>query len=337
MQAEQVVERAADTPGEPTLRGSSEGKHTFVQRYAGLMVLVAMIVVFSILEPASFPTYNNAVGILANSAILGILALGLLIPLAAGVFDISIGGMMTLAVVAVTWLFQVTEGRMPVSVAILIVLVGALLVGLGNSWLVVDRGVDPFVGTIGVGSVLIGLSQLLANGTTITNDIPGSFTSFGRFAVDRIPIGVFILLVLCAIGWYVLQYTPFGRLLYATGASREAARLTGIRTARIIRIAFICSALGAAIAGIVFAARLGAGPPGIGVGYLIGAYSVAFLGSTIIHPGRFNVGGTIVALLIISIGINGLQITGLPFWVVETFQGLALIVAVLLGRPKIAK
>jgi ribose transport system permease protein len=315
-------------------KSSRAGRPSFVQRYAGVGVLVAIIAFFSILNPSTFPTYDNAVGILANSAILGILAVGLLAPLAAGVFDISIGGTMTLGVVAVTWLFQTTSGGFPVPLAILVVLLGAVGVGLCNSWLVVKQGVEPFIATIGTGSVLIGMSQLIANGTTIANDIPSSFISFGRWSLNRIPIGVFVLLGLCLFAWYVLQYTPFGRHLYATGASREATRLTGIRTTRVLTIAFVCSALGAAIAGVMFAARLGAGPPDIGNGFLIGAYSVAFLGSTIIQPGRFNVGGLIVALLIISVGVNGLQIAGLPFWVVETFQGAALLVAVLLGRER---
>lgn len=316
-----------------SLRGGG-GQPSAIERFAGVIVLIFLIVVFSVTSPSVFPTYDNIVGILANSAILGILAIGLLAPLAAGVFDISIGGAMTLAVVAVTWLFQVTNGAMPVPVAILIVLIGAVLVGLINSWLTVSRGVDPFIATIGTGSVMVGMSQMIANGTTISRDIPSAFTDFGRWNLEKIPVGVFILIALALAVFYVFQYTPAGRHLYATGAAREAARLTGIRTTRILRVAFICSALGAAIAGIVFAARVGSGPPNIGAGFLIGAYSVAFLGSTIIQPGRFNVGGLIVALLIISVGINGLQISGLPFWVVETFQGVALLVAVLLGRRK---
>lgn len=317
-----------------TALSSSAGKASFVQRYAGVLVLVALFALFTILKPDVFPTYNNIVGILANSAILGILAVGLLAPLSAGVFDISIGGAMTLAVVAVTWLFQTTGGGMPVPAAILIVLIGAVGIGLINATLVVREGIDPFIATIGTGSVMVGMSQLIGNGTTIATDIPSSFTDFGRWQLEKIPVGVFILAALCLLAFYVLEYTPFGRHLYATGASREATRLSGIRTTRVIRIAFICSALGAAIAGIVYAARLGSGPPGIGAGFLIGAYSAAFLGSTIIRPGRFNVGGLIIALLIIGVGINGLQIAGLPFWVVETFQGTALLVAVLIGRKR---
>jgi len=313
---------------------SADVRTALLERYGGVLVLVGLILLFGILKPDAFLTYNNIVGILANSAILGILAAGLLAPLAAGVFDISIGGAMTLAIVAVTYLFQVTGGDMPVPVAILIVLLGAVALGMINAALVVRQGVDPFIATIGTGSVMVGMSQLLANGTTITDGIPKAFTDFGRAQVDKISIAVFILAGLCLFAWYILDYTPFGRNLYATGASREATRLAGIRTGRVITIAFICSALGAAIAGIVFAGRLGTGPPGIGAGFLIGAYSAAFLGSTIIRPGRFNVPGLIVALLIIGVGINGLQLVGLPFWVVETFQGAALLAAVLIARRR---
>jgi ribose transport system permease protein len=319
---------------EVAVKKSSSGKASLLQRYAGVAVLVALIVVFSLAKPSAFPTYNNIVGILSNSAILGILAVGLLAPLSAGVFDISIGGVMTLAIVAVTWLFQTTSGGMPVPLAIVIVLAAAVVIGVINATLVVREGIDPFIATIATGSVLVGLSQLIGNGTTIATDIPTSFTDFGRWQLDKIPVGVFILAALCIFAFYVLEYTPSGRHLYATGASREATRLSGIRTTRVIAVAFVCSALAAALAGIVYAARLGSGPPGIGQGYLIGAYSAAFLGSTIIRPGRFNVGGLIVALLIIGVGINGLQIVGLPFWVVETFQGMALLVAVLIGRKR---
>jgi ribose transport system permease protein len=320
--------------GGSRVQGHDRTGASVIQRYAGVFVLIGLIVLFSLIKPHLFLTYNNFVGIFGNSAIIGIIAVGLLMPLAAGVFDISIGGSMTLSIVAVTYLFQLTHGGMPVPVAILIVLLLAVVIGFVNSALVVREGIDPFIATIGTGAVLVGMSQLLGNGTTITNDIPSAFTDFGRWQLGKIPVGVFILAALCLLAWYVLDYTPLGRHIYATGAAREATRLTGIRTTRVITITFICSAMGAALAGIVFASRAGSGPPGIGAGYLLSAYSAAFLGSTIIRPGRFNVGGLVVALLIIGVGINGLQIAGLPFWVVETFQGVALLVAVLIGRKR---
>lgn len=313
---------------------SARRSRRIVERYAGVAVVVLLFVIFALLEPNTFPTYDNLVGVVGNSALGGIVALGLIAPLAAGVFDLSIAGVMTLSVVAVTYLFQSTHGSFPVWLACLVVLLGAVLVGLFNAFFVLRLRVEPFIATLGASSVLVGASQLIGNGTTISNFIPESFTNFGRAEVAQIPIVVFIFLALAIVLWYVFTYTPFGTGMYATGAAREAARLAGIRTNRIVAIGFCVSALGAAIAGIIYAAENGSGPAGVGESYLLNAYATAYLGSTIIRPGRFNVGGLIVALLIISIGINGLQLTGLPFWVAETFQGVALLAAVALGRMR---
>ena len=302
------------------------------ERSAGVLVLLALFIVFSVAVPGRFLSYNNLVGVVGNQAIAGIVALGLILPLAGGVFDLSVAGVMTLSVVAVTDLFQATHGAFPVPLAILVVCLGAVLVGCFNAFLVLKLKVDPFIATIGTSSVLIGMSQLIGNGTTITNDIPDSFTSFGRATPWQVPIAVFVFLGLALIVEYVLTLTPFGPTLYATGAARESARLAGIRTNRVLLISFCVSALGAAIAGILFAAQAGSGAPSVGDSYLLGAYAACFLGATIIRPGRFNVAGLIVAVLIIAIGVNGLQLWGVPFWVTQTFQGVALLVAVVITK-----
>jgi len=311
--------------------GEREGA-SFVERYAGVGLLIALVAVFSALKPTLFPTKENFIGIVGNEAVSGIVALGVLVPLAAGVFDVSIGGMMTLAVVQVTWLFQTTHGDMPIPLAIAITLAGAVVVGLLNSLIVVKGKVEPLIATIGTGTILSGLSQMIGNGETMTFDIPHAFTRIGRATLWQVPMTVIIFAVLALALHYVLALTPAGRVLYATGAGREAARLSGVRTDRIIAMSYVASALAAAIAGIVFAARLGSGPPGAGGAYLLPAYATAFLGATMIRPGRFNVGGVVIAILILAVGINGLQIAGIPFWVVDVFQGTALVVAVLLSR-----
>lgn len=305
---------------------------SFAERYAGVGFLLALIVFFGIAEPDRFFTYANFISLIRNESVAGIVALGVLIPLASGSFDVSIGGTMTLACVLVMWQFQSTEGAMPIPVAIAVVLAVAVVIGLVNSLLVVKAGVEPLIATIGTSTVLTGLAQMIGNGETITFHIPTAFTTIGRGEIVGIPNTLLIFGALALAMWYVLAHTPAGRLLYATGAGRDAARLSGVRTDRVITAAYITSAIGASIAGIVFAARLGSGPPGAGTPYLLPAYATAFLGATIIKPGRFNVGGLVVAMLIIAVGINGLQIMGIPFWVVDLFQGTALITAVLLTK-----
>jgi ribose transport system permease protein len=310
---------------------------SFFERYGGVVLLAAMIVLFTITLPGKFLTYDNLIGVVSNQTIGGIVALGLLLPLAAGVFDISIGGVMTLAVVVVTWLFQTTGGDMPIPIAILITLLAGLAAGGINATLVVVAKVDPFIATIGTSSVFLGLSEVIANGETIAKNIPHSFTAIGRTEIFEVPITTVYLAVLALIIWYLLDHTPFGRNLYATGAGREAARLSGVPTRKVIFITFLASALFATIAGVVYAARLGSGPPNSGASFLLPAYASAFLGSTMIKPGRFNVPGLIVALFIVAVGINGLQLYGIPFWVVDTYQGLVLIVAVVLARTKTSR
>lgn len=303
-----------------------------LERFGGVGLLVAMMVFFTFTLPGKFFTYDNLVGIAANQTITAIVALGLMIPLSAGAFDVSVGGAMTLAIIVNTALFQYTDGAIPVPVAILVTLAVGALVGVVNGLLVVNFRIDPFIATIGSSSVLIGMSQLVSDGRTMSFNIPTSFTTIGRTRVWSIPIPVFYALALALLVWYVLEYTPFGRRLYATGAGRDAARLSGVPTDKILFISFVVSALFATLAGVIMAARLGAGPPDIGSSLLLPAFAACFLGRTIYRPGRFNVVGLVVALFILAVGINGLQLHGIPFWVVDTFQGAALIVAVVFAR-----
>ena len=145
------------------------------------------------------------------------------------------------------------------------------------------------------------------------------------------------MLVVAAILWYVLEYTPFGRQIYATGAGRDAARLAGVRTDRLIFLSFVVSAVLASLAGVIYGARIGAGPPNVGANFLLPAFSGAFFGSTMIRPGRFNVLGLLLALCIVSIGINGLQLYGIQFWIVDLYQGLVLVIAVIFARSRSEK
>jgi ribose transport system permease protein len=326
------LRRFSGSRSEDEVRGAGP-----LERYGGLLVLVVMFIVFSATLSGTFPTYGNLIGVVSDQTIGGIMALSLLLPLAAGVFDISIGGSMTLAVVLVTWLFQTTKGGIPIPVAILITLAVGVVIGCANGLLVVKAKIDPFIATIASSSVLLGISEAIANGTTISFDIPNSFTDLGRNYVWKLPVTLIYMLVVAAVIWYILDHTPFGRRVYATGAGREAARLAGVRTNRAIFISLIASATLASLAGVIYGAQIGSGPPNVGSNFLLPAYAAAFLGSTMIKPGRFNVPGLVLALFVVAIGINGLQLYGLPFWIVDIYQGLILIVAVVIARARADK
>jgi ribose transport system permease protein len=308
------------------------GPHGLVASYTGVALLVLMFIGFSVGLRGTFLTYSNLTAVASSMSLTGIMALGVMVPLAAGVFDVSISGTMTVACTAVVELFLGTNGKMPIPVAIVLVLLGGAAVGVLNGFLVVRERLDSFIVTIGMSSVLLGLSERISNGSTLTAQNPTGFLTVGRTTFGGIPITAVYLVAVAIIIWYVLAYTPVGRRISATGAGREAARLSGVRTDRIIFGAFMASGVVAAFAGVVYAAQLGSAPPDVGSPYLLPAFSAAFLGSTIIHPGRFNVPGLIIAMLIVEVGINGLQLAGISFWIVDLFQGAALIIAIVLAR-----
>ena len=133
---------------------------------------------------------------------------------------------------------------------------------------------------------------------------------------------------MAAVLLYLYDYTPFGRQLLFVGANREAARLIGLRVNRIRAAAFVGSALISAMAGVGLAGSLGAVDPSVGPQFLLQPYAAAFLGTTVIQIGRFNVIGTLIGMYLVIVGVTGLELLGASAWVAEVFYGGALIVAV---------
>jgi ribose transport system permease protein len=308
------------------------GPEGIIAAYTGVGLLIAMMVAFALDLGGSFLSWQNLTGVLASLAVSGLVSLGVLVPLAAGVFDVSVAGSMTLFATLTARIFIATNGKMPIVLVILIVLVGALVVGSVNGWLVVHEGLDSFIVTIGMGTLLLGVSEWVSGGVDLAIINPAAFLDIGRNKIGQLPITVLYTLFVALVLWYILEYTPLGRRIYATGAGREAARLSGVRTDRIIFGSYMVSAFLAGLAGVVYVANLGASPPDLGSAYLLPAFSAAFLGSTIIKPGRFNVPGLLIAMLIVGVGINGLQLLGVQFWIVDLFQGAALVIAVFLAK-----
>jgi ribose transport system permease protein len=143
---------------------------------------------------------------------------------------------------------------------------------------------------------------------------------------------VYLMLAVGLVVWYLLERTPLGRRVYATGGNIEAARLAGVRVAAVVICSLIACATIAAFAGMLVTANLGTGDPTIGPAYLLPAFSAAFLGSTQFRGGRFNVWGTIVAVYVLATGVKGLQLAGAPIWIPDLFNGVALLLAVGLAK-----
>jgi ribose transport system permease protein len=303
-------------------------------RISGVYLLVAMVIFFALAADTFFTT-STLRTIATEQAVTAIVAVGLTVALAAGVFDLSIAGSMGLANIVAAKL-MVDAGMSPV-VAVLLTLVIGAVIGIFNGLLVTAARIDPFIATLGTGSILTAVIFVTSDNTNVLG-VPQGFQEIASNQIAGIPLPVFYVIALGLIVWYLMAWTPVGRRLYATGGGRDVARLAGIPTTRYVIAAFIASAVVASLAGILVMANIGAGATDVGPSYLLPAFAAGFLGATQFRPGRYNVWGTILAVYLLATGVKGLVLMGADVWVPDLFNGVALITAVgLAGLQRRAK
>jgi len=293
----------------------------------GLVILTVLLAVFfSVLLPQTFPTLLNLRSIVADKAIIAILSLAVMVPMVTGKIDLTVGyGIVLWHILAIS--LQVWYGW-PWPVAALTVLLLGALVGFLNGLLVEVAQIDSFIATLGMGTVLYALAMWHSDGRQIIGTLPDGFFKVNSLRVLGIPITGFYVLGLSLVLWFILEYLPLGRYLYAIGANPKAAALNGIPVRRYTIAAFVTSGALTAAAGVILAAKLRIGQASVGLEFLLPALVGAFLGSTTIKPGRVNVWGTLVGVIILAIGISGIQQLGGSFWVEPMFNGLTLLVAI---------
>lgn len=294
------------------------------RRISGVYIWIALIVFYSLATDTFFSS-TTARTIASEQAITAIVAIGLTIALASGVFDLSIGGVMGLSNIVGARLMA--DAGMDPILAIVLTVLAAALIGIANGLLVTKARIDPFIATLGMNSILIAAIVVVSQNQNILG-VPLGFQEIATSELFGIPLPVFYVIALALIVAYVLQWTPIGRRLYATGGGREVARLAGVPTDRYIIGAFICSAVIAALGGLLVIATVGAGSTEVGQSYLLPAFAAGFLGATQFRPGRFNVWGTVLAVYLLATGVKGLVLMGAEPWVTDLFNGLALIIAV---------
>jgi ribose transport system permease protein len=188
--------------------------------------------------------------------------------------------------------------------------------------------IDSFIATLGTGSILYAISIAYTGGQQIVGQLPGGFTAINDVMFFGVPAPAIYVLVLAVALWIAFEYLPIGRYIYAIGANPKAAELVGIRKSRFVVLAFAASGLITAFAGVVLGAKLQIGQSNVGPPYLLPSFVGALLGSTAFRLARVNVWGTIVAVILLSIGIAGIEQLGSSFYVEPLFNGTTLLIAV---------
>src|SRR5580700_11312358 len=294
-------------------------------RYATIIGLALMIVIFSILSPDAFPTLNNFVNVLNQASLATIIAGGLTLAVVVGELDLSIGYAASLHGVLVTGL--IVHDKLPVALAI------AIVIALGALGVIVTKlRVNSVIATLGVGTIIVGLAFAYSAGVPTVAGVPEEFLqlALGRWLFG-IPNPIIIMAIVLAGLWVLVERTAIGQEIQAVGGNPFAARLAGISVDRIKILGFVISAVCAALTGALLASRLGSGTTNAADSYLLTAFAAVFLGSATLRDGEFHVLGTFIGTLIIVFGFNGLNIFGAPTFSQYVFQGTILVVAVALS------
>lgn len=300
----------------------------WLRRYGTFAGFLAMAAIFGILRPDVFLSVNNLRNIAEQVSILAIVAAAMTIVMVVGDFDLSVGTLASLCGVIVADLLIQGAGLWP-SLAIGLG-VGALA-GALNGLLVAYAGLSAFVATLATMTAFRGLSLWYTDGATLFSGIDESFRFIGQGRTGPIPNPVLILLAVLLLCWFVMEQTTIGRRLYAIGGNAEASFLAGIPVRRLRLIAFVCSGLGAALAGIVLTSRLFSAHPTAGEPFMLTSIAAVFLGMTMFREGEAHIPGTLFGVLLLGVMNNGLNILGVNSYIQNILTGTIIILAVLVS------
>jgi ribose transport system permease protein len=310
-------------------RGTTRFKSLYreLPRYTLVLVLILLVAYFSVTQDV-FATMNNVSALVGNQTVPIVLSIAILIPLVVGEFDISLAALMGLTSLALAqWTALDGIGTLP---GIGLTLLLGLGVGAFTALLVVGLRVNSFIVTLGISTILAGAAVYTSQ--TIVTGVPTALTDFGALKLAGLPATAYVAVGIALVIALGLSQTPWGRCSYAVGAGLEASRLSGIKTSWVRTVAFLLGGTLAAAAGVLQTVRIGTASPTVGPEFLLPAFAAVFLGATMGRGGRYNVLGTLVAIAVLAVGINGLQLAGAAIWVQPVFNGAALVVAVLTSR-----
>jgi ribose transport system permease protein len=304
----------------------------FLVRDAGVALALVLIVVFFSLTAPYFATSENFLKIFVQIAINTVLASGMTFVILTGGIDLSVGSV--LALCTVTGALVMTNPAIPPGLSIPLAFLGCIGVGAAcgalNGFICEQWRIPSFIVTLGMLNMASGAARVVSNNSTITG-LPQSFVDFGNMIVGGVLPSIFLIaLGVILLGWFVLRFTVFGRLIYAIGTNEEAVRLSGHDPRKYKVAAFTISGLTAGMAAMVYLLRLNVGSPIAGVGYELNAIAAVIIGGTSLSGGKGSIIGTLVGACILQVLSTGLQLFGIGDNFKPIVIGLVIVLAVVL-------
>ena len=295
-----------------------------IERYGTVAAGLVLILVFIVFAP-NFATPANLINVLKDTSFLAILALGFALALTVAELDLSIADVASLSAVVVGWLIQMKLD--PTLAVIAAIAVGG---GMGaiNGFGVTVLRVPSLIVTLGTAAIARGLAFMLTQGVAFVGRWPSGFTNLARGNLASIPNLLWWLAAITIACVILIHWTRTGAHMTATGEAEEAARLSGIATARIKRLGLLLSGLLAGLTAVLLAASLSSAAPNMAGDYFLYAIAAVLLGMTMFEPGRPNVAGTVFAALVLKVLGNGLVLLGAAYYVQDIVLGVIMIASV---------
>ncbi|HEX7815826.1 ABC transporter permease subunit [Dyella sp.] len=303
---------------------------TLVQRLGSVIGLLLLFVALSILSP-DFLTTGNLLTVLRQVSVNALIAFGMTFVILTGGIDLSVGALLAFAGAVTAGVMAAGHGM---GLAIIAGLGTGMALGVVNGILVSWGRVAPFIATLGMMTLVRGLTLAFQDGRPIGVSNTGFALLGDGYVAHLIPIPVVWMFVTFAVCAFLLRGTVFGRHVFALGGNEEAARLSGVRVNLIKLGVYGLSGLLSAFAGIVLTSRLYSAQATAGVGYELDAIAAVVLGGTSLSGGRGWLFGTLVGVLLIGFLNNGLNLLGVSSFYQQVVKGAVILVAVLIDRRK---
>lgn len=325
-------------PAERRLRRDGIGRR-FAPLFAvlgpnvGAVVGFLLIVIVGSIVSDVFLSWTNVRNVFLQSAMLGVVALGMTFVVLTGGIDLSVGSVLSLCSVVAAMMFANGKGY-PLALVMLATLALGAVIGAINGGLIIWRHVAPFIVTLAMMGIALGSALTIADGKPI-GGIQGTYAWIGAGRIgDLVPVPVAIMIVSYIIGAIVLRYTPYGRAVYAVGGNEQAARLSGIPVNRVKMITYTLSGFCAALGAIIFSARVTVGDPWAGRGLELDAIAAVVIGGTSLFGGVGSVWGTFLGTLIIAIVNNLLNLMNVSPYTQGIAKGLIILIAIALYKRR---
>jgi ribose transport system permease protein len=295
----------------------------------GILLILLFEMVFFAFASSKFLTPTNLFLVGRQVSFYGIASVGMTMVLLVGEIDISVGSILGFSGCIAAY-FMVKHG-FSISIAFIVTIAICSLYGLVSGSLTTMLKIPSLIGTLAMQIIIKGITYLMTNAMPI-NGLSDDYKFLGQGFVDKIPLPFIIMIVIFVLGYIILNTTYIGRRIYAVGGNKEASRLSGIKTGRIVVGTFVVSAVTTSIAGMLMSARLGTGQPSIGSDFAMDVLTATVLGGVTLQGGKGSVVNVLVGTFIIGILSNGLVLCGVQEYVQWIIKGTVFLFAVAMSN-----